>query len=151
MSVNRNRGGKKAYLKHNVSRHDPKPVGTLRDVIGLGKDINPVVALPHRAIEWFDKNKHTPTMTEPMKERVESWRVAVREQHYISNEHVIMCINTPLRQITMHYNGFSDRAVYYFKEIDRISGVERESFTISKTTAQRIRDNQLKGIPWKEV
>lgn len=146
MSANRNRGGKRAYLKHTVSRHDPNPNGTLRDAIGLGRDINPVVALPHRAKAWLDKNKYTPTMTEPMKERVESWRVAVKEQDKWYQQ---VCVDTPFRYITVHFKGFTERAVYYFKELDRISGVERESFTISRASAQRIRDNQLKGIPWK--
>lgn len=147
MSANRNRGGKRAYLKHTVSRHDPNPNGTLRDAIGLGRDINPVVALPKRAIVWLDKNKHTPTMTEPMKERVESWRVAVKERKEPYTQIWVDAGNYVLKAV---FTTLDDNAIYFFIEINKTLNRVRRSLTMSKRTALALRENGLKGIPWKE-
>lgn len=147
MSTNRRRnsGMRRAYLKKTSHRYDDSPDSALKAAIGLGRDINPIVVLPHRAIQWLDKNKHTPTMTEPMRDRVESWRVAVKEQR---NEYFVTLVDTPIRCIRMFFNGFDARAIYWFKWLDRISGIERESFTFSSRV--KAMDHFTKwSIPWK--
>jgi len=148
MSKNRKRNGgmRRAYLKKTSYTRDTNPDSTMRAAIGLGRNINPVVALPHRAIAWLDKSKHTPTITEPMRERVESWRLAVRDK---PSEYVQTCVDTPLCKIQMFFNGFNDRSIYYFTEINNLTGVKRVSFTMSKDTALRAKSNGLRGIVWK--
>ena len=145
MSKPRKAGMRRAYLKKISYTYDNSPDSTLKAAIGLGRDINPITALPHRARLWLDRNKHTPTITEPMAERVESWRIAVKE---LSSEYSITIVNTPLRRVQMFFTGFSVREVYWFKWFDPISGTERESFTYgSKVIAM---SHFTKGtITWK--
>jgi hypothetical protein len=148
MSKNRKRNGgmRRAYLKKTSYTRDTNPDSTMRAAIGLGRNINPIDALPHRARLWLDKNKHTPTMTEPMRERTESWHLHVKED---KKEWVQTCIDTPLCKIQMFFNGFNDRSIYYFTEMNNLTGVKRVSFTMSKDTAIRAKANGLKGIVWR--
>jgi len=92
----------------------------------LGRNINPITATPNRARLWLNKNKHTPTMTQPMIERVESWRIAVKEQ---KNEYSHYITNTPLKQIKLFYTGFSVRETYWFVWFDPILNEHRTSIT----------------------
>ena len=147
MSANRKRksGMRRAYLKRTSYHHDSNPDSALKAAIGLGRDINPIVATPHRARLWLDKNKHTPTLTEPMADKLKTQqRILPKEPSW----HTIICVNTPLTSIKMLFNGFNSRAIYYFKMEDKLSGVSRQSFTMSRDTAYKIREGGLKRIPW---
>lgn len=147
MAKPRRSGMRRAYLKKITYSYDDKPDSALKAAIGLGRDINPVIALPHRARLWLDKNKHTPTMTEPMKERVESWRVAVKQQKEPYTQIWIDAGNYVLKAV---FNKLDDSAIYFFIEIDKTLNRVRRSLTMSKRTALALRENGLKGIPWKE-
>lgn len=48
------------------------------------------------------------------------------------------------------FNTLDDNAIYFFIEIDKTLNRVRESMTMSKRTALALRENGLKGIPWKE-
>lgn len=145
MSANRNRRGRRAYLKHVSSRHDPQPDSAMKHAIGLGRDINPVNALPHRAIQWLDKNKHTPTMTQPMIERTESWRQTIKPQR---SEYHVKLVDTPLQLVSMYFTTFNEYGCFWFKRLDRISGIELESMSVgSKQKAMEL--FRLNRIPWK--
>lgn len=145
MSVNRSRKGRRSYLKHVVSRHDPNPQPDMKAAIGLGRDINPINALPHRARLWLDKNKHTPTMTQPMRERTESWHTTIKDQR---SEYHVRLVDTPLQLIRMFFTTFNEHGCFWFKRLDRIVNVEVESFTYgSKTNAMSA--FKLNRILWK--
>jgi hypothetical protein len=157
MSKPRRSGMRRAYLKKQSYTYDKSPgVGfpdenqqqhNLKDAIGLGRDINPITATPRRAMLWLSKNRHTPTMTEPMAQLVksESWNHSIKKETW----NMQTCIDSPLLRIRVYFNGFTDKSVYYFQMTDRLSGVERESFTMTKDKALTIKANGLKGIPWK--
>jgi hypothetical protein len=146
MGKPRRSGMRRAYLKKTSYTYDDSPDSTLKASIGLGRNINPITATPKRAMLWLDKNKHTPTMTKPMAERTEAWHHHIKED---PRWWMQTCVDSSLNKIQMFFNGFTDRSVYYFKWLDKLSGVERESFTMSKDTALRIKANGLKGIIWK--
>ena len=141
----RKAGMRRAYLKKTSHSYDNSPDSTLKAAIGLARNINPITATPNRARLWLDKNKHTPTMTKPMAERVESWRVAVKEQ---KNEYSCVLIDTPLRRVRFFFTGFTVHETYWFTWFDPILETERESITYgSKVIAM---GHFTKGsITWK--
>ena len=122
----RKSGMRRAYLKKTSYTYDDSPDSALKAAIGLGRNINPVTALPARTRLRLNKNKHTPTMTKPMTERVESWHVAIKDQ---KNEYSCVLVNTPLRRVRMFFTGFSIQETYWFKWFDPICGTERVSIT----------------------
>lgn len=148
MSVNRSRGGRRAYLKHVVSRHDPSPDAGMKAAIGLGRDINPINALPHRARLWLDTNKHTPTMTEPMRERVESWHTHIKER---PNEYFVSMVDTPLQCIRMFFTRFDSDPIpglWWFKKLDKITQIEKESYTYG-SRARAIHAYENNRVRWR--
>jgi hypothetical protein len=153
MSTNRKRksGMRRAYLKRTSYKHDSNPDSAMKDAIGLGRNINPIVATPHRARLWLDKNKHTPTLTEPMSAKL----MQHNPEHFglkpkPDTWHTIKCVNTPLLKIEMLFNGFTERSIYYFRMEDKLTNTVRESFTMMQAAAYKIKAAGLKKIPWKE-
>jgi hypothetical protein len=91
-------------------------------------------------------NKFSPILTEPMSAKIaRNYTLAIKKPTW----HTIICVNTPLISIKMLFNGFSDRSVYYFRQEDKLSGVIRESFTMMRDSALKIKESGLKRIPWK--
>jgi len=141
----RKSGMRRAYLKKTSHSYDDSPDSALKAAIGLGRNINPITALPARSRLWLNKNKHTSTMTKPMIERVESWRVAIKDQ---KNEYSVVLIDTPLRHVRRVFTGFSANEIHWFTEFDNLCGTERVSITYgSKVIAM---SHFTKGtISWK--
>ena len=101
-------------------------------------------------LKWH-KKQNSPTTTTPMFEKLvkhHSGHFGIQPKEKVEWWHIVL-VNTPLNKVEVWFNGFTDNSVHYFKWLDKISGIERESFTLTKSIAHRFRANGLKGIPWK--
>lgn len=144
---------RRSYLKHVRRKHDHNPSPDVAALVGKGKDLNPEKPLPHRngiVITSLDGKtgktirRWTPSMTEPMADRVESWRHHIKDRpEWFSTK-----ILDTHRKVLMFFSDFTDNAIYFFQEID--GDINRYSFTMRKSTAMVLKFNVDK-IPWKEA
>lgn len=101
-------------------------------------------------LDW-QKRKDNPTLTTPMVEKLlkhnpghfglQPKKIEPYTQIWIDAGNYI------LKAV---FNKLDDSAIYFFIEIDKTLNRVRRSRTMSKRTALALRENGLKGIPWKE-
>lgn len=158
MSANRNRGGKRAMARSYMKRFSSTTInGGVSNVNSTARKIyqqfdhNPSIPLPTRRTI----NKHDPSqalgLTKPMLEKLKKHfpgHFGLQPKPTIE-WYIITLVDSPLSKYQMFYSGFTNNSSYYFTWLDKISGITRISLTLTKSTALRLRDNGLKGIPWK--